>query len=106
MLGVHRSGTSLSARIFAELGLRLGDQLLPGHRDNPEGFWEHAGIIAETREMEKQLGVNPFSGDRLDPPDGSWWKNPSFAERFFRLKAVIAEETAKEGGGMIMADSH
>jgi glycosyltransferase involved in cell wall biosynthesis len=97
MLGVHRSGTSLSARILSDLGLRLGDQLLPGHRDNPEGFWEHAGIIAETREMENLLGINPFRGERLVPPSNIWWAEKPFADSFHRLKSVIQKETSKSG---------
>ena len=40
--GMHRSGTSLVARLLAECGCFIGqpEDLMPPKPDNPEGFWE------------------------------------------------------------------
>lgn len=40
--GMHRSGTSMIARLLNLAGLDLGpkEQLMPAAADNPEGFWE------------------------------------------------------------------
>ena len=47
ILGMHRSGTSLLARILNLLGVSLGPekQLLPANFANPKGYWEHQGFI-------------------------------------------------------------
>ena len=45
--GMHRSGTSMVARLLQSSGLWLGsdDELLGGASDNPEGFYEHLRVI-------------------------------------------------------------
>ena len=39
--GMHRSGTSALAGMFAKAGAMLGDDLMPAAEDNPLGFWEN-----------------------------------------------------------------
>jgi glycosyltransferase involved in cell wall biosynthesis/SAM-dependent methyltransferase len=49
LLGMHRSGTSLSARLLGDTGLWLGDDedFLPPHpQDNPDGYWERSDVYA------------------------------------------------------------
>src|SRR3989337_2456670 len=45
--GMHRSGTSLIARMLNLCGLYLGseDDLLSAAPDNPEGFWENRQFL-------------------------------------------------------------
>ena len=45
ILGMHRSGTSVAARLANLVGWDLGNQLLAPRADNPKGFWEHAGVF-------------------------------------------------------------
>ena len=45
ILGMHRSGTSLSSRLFGALGCSHGGPLMPAKEDNAEGFWEHQEIV-------------------------------------------------------------
>ncbi len=42
VLGMHRSGTSITAQVLQLLGVDMGDreELELGGSDNPEGFWE------------------------------------------------------------------
>ena len=44
--GMHRSGTSLVAKIFYEVGADLGpkETLYPGDRWNPDGYYEQPAI--------------------------------------------------------------
>lgn len=44
--GMHRSGTSMIARMLNICGVYLGkpDELMPPAADNPDGFWEHLGF--------------------------------------------------------------
>lgn len=46
--GMHRSGTSMVARLLNLAGLSLGDEgeLLRAATDNPEGFWENEEFVA------------------------------------------------------------
>ena len=44
VVGMHRAGTTLCARIMNGLGVDLGGPLLGPQADNPEGFLEHLSI--------------------------------------------------------------
>jgi hypothetical protein len=46
VLGMHRSGTSATARIAATLGFDLGEDLVPPAPDNPKGFFEDSELVA------------------------------------------------------------
>src|SRR5215203_6517803 len=43
VVGMHRSGTSMVAKLLQQAGLNLGDEadLMPPAAENPEGFYEH-----------------------------------------------------------------
>ncbi|MCH8836318.1 MAG: sulfotransferase [Candidatus Marinimicrobia bacterium] len=93
--GMHRSGTSLIARMLNLCGLQLGpaDQILPPGEGNPQGFWQN-------REMDRiteQLLVRLADGwDFLLPPfpDG-WESSPDSApdrEQARRQIAVLARQ--------------
>jgi hypothetical protein len=48
VLGMHRSGTSLLARVLNLIGVYLGPDevlLLEGGEANPKGYWEHGQIV-------------------------------------------------------------
>ena len=68
ILGMHRSGTSLVARLLNLRGLELGpaEGLLPAAQDNPSGFWEHKSFHEINDEILSRLG-------------GRWDKPPQFA---------------------------
>lgn len=55
VLGMHRSGTSLTARVVNLLGVHLGDRIIgvqtPAQPDNPRGHWEDIGV----NEINQQL---------------------------------------------------
>lgn len=97
LLGAHRSGTSLAARLLGTLGLPLGDDLIPGHADNPEGFWEHRRVLEHSREVEGQLDVNPLRGGRLLPPDGKWWRGKPVDRHVRELGTFLSSEVERFG---------
>ncbi len=45
ILGMHRAGTSLCARIFELLGATAAKTLMPAKADNSNGFWESLPIM-------------------------------------------------------------
>lgn len=67
VLGMHRSGTSLAARLTQLFGARLGDRLLPPQPDNPEGFYEDVDVVAlNTAILRAAKGADWHSLDWLD----------------------------------------
>ena len=44
--GMHRSGTSLTAGILEQLGIDMGQRLIPANSTNPRGFYEDTQIVA------------------------------------------------------------
>lgn len=65
IIGMHRSGTSLVARLLNVAGLFLGDEsaLLPASEFNEAGHWEHISFI----DINERL-LSAFGGDWSDPP--------------------------------------
>ncbi len=57
--GMHRAGTSLTARVLGLLGARLGpdEMMMPPTEDNPRGYWELADVAALDEELlERHAG--------------------------------------------------
>jgi hypothetical protein len=69
--GMHRSGTSLVARMLNLCGLNLGpaDQFIPAADDNPEGFWELRPFVEFN---ERLLGLLGRDWHRLEPLPPGW----------------------------------
>ena len=43
--GMHRSGTSLTAGLLAQLGVEMGPRLVPSDMANPRGYFEDLDIV-------------------------------------------------------------
>lgn len=90
--GMHRSGTSLMARLLNLSGLYLGrDQdMLPAGPTNPDGHWEHEGIVQVNEELLADLG-------------GGWDLPPDLAgladrPRMARFEAMARPHLARFAG--------
>lgn len=75
VLGAHRSGTSVLARITNLLGATGAKRLMPPQPDNPRGFWEP---LAVARFNEALVG-NGYSWDNPEPIPETWF-NPVLRE--------------------------
>jgi len=78
VLGMSRSGTSLTARVLNVLGVYLGSggELMPAATDNnPAGFWEHQGIADLNEQILATLGDAPRQRWRRPPPLGPGWED-------------------------------
>ena len=51
IIGMHRSGTSMITGILHKCGLKLGENLLMGARDNPKGHFESRQFIRINNEI-------------------------------------------------------
>jgi len=92
VLGMHRSGTSLFARMLGALGVDLGSHLIPGREDNPAGFWEHAGIVAIHDEILGLLGRGWATPRDSLPYPPAWWRDPALNPLKARLLEILREE--------------
>jgi hypothetical protein len=99
ILGMHRSGTSMLARLLASEGLPLGTTLLNRRtRDNAHGCWEQAEIV----HIHEAL-LNAFDRTWHGPnglmtlPEG-WLGRQECRMAKQRLVAIVAREIAEAGG--------
>lgn len=93
VLGMHRSGTSVAARLLNVLGVDLGvaENLIPAAADNPKGFWEHRDIVAINDEILDRLGGNLVA---LPPFPDDWEHAPELADLRTRARAILHENSA------------
>ena len=93
VLGMHRSGTSMIMRLLNILGVYIGkdEDVLSFGEDNPEGFWEHRGIVSI---HEKILGSLGRSWDNLMPLPNNWLSHPEVLEYKQELVTLLKHEFA------------
>lgn len=87
--GMHRSGTSMVARLLNLCGLYLGpeDGLLKAQADNPAGYWED---IAAVNLNDKILGLLGGSWNKLPSPQENWPQSAVIAPYHDTAKEMIA----------------
>lgn len=89
VLGMHRSGTSLTAGALRLLGADLGpaDGFLPAdERDNPKGYWEQQAVIDLNVELLARL-----SGSSVAPPafPTGWAARPELDDLRARARKIV-----------------
>jgi Sulfotransferase family len=78
IVGMHRSGTSMVAKLLQQAGLNLGDDadLMPPAAENPKGFYEHLEFVRLNDEVLNVAGAGwdcppaagfDWSDEALDP---------------------------------------
>lgn len=101
VLGMHRSGTSALAGTFSQLGLRLGDELMPATADaNPKGYFEHVRVVQAHDRLLAAFGM-----DWADPrplPE-SWMRHPATLQARAELEELLSRLLA-EGGTVVVKD--
>lgn len=98
--GMHRSGTSPLAGLYALMGADIGRTVKPAAADNPKGFFENERIVTAHDELFADLG-HAWDMDR--PPSG--WRQTSAASRAkSALKSILAEEFDDAGPVWMVKD--
>ena len=75
VIGMHRSGTSLLTKALEVLGVDLGQNMIPGAKDNQKGFWEDKSVINLNDRILRLAGmtwysVNEYPFSMLDSQQG------------------------------------
>lgn len=94
VLGMHRSGTSLLARVLNLLGVELGPQtkLTTEPREaNPKGYWENHDLTSISDALIKRFG-----GTWDEPPifPAGWHDDTAVADLRARAQLLIEEQFA------------
>lgn len=89
--GMHRSGTSMVAKLLQQAGLHLGEPeaLMPPAEENPEGFFEHLEFVRLNDEVLNAAGA----GWDCPPAPGVDWATADlqpFRERAQHLAETLA----------------
>jgi hypothetical protein len=76
IVGMHRSGTSMVAKLLQQAGLNLGEEaaLMPPAAENPEGFYEHLEFVRLNDEVLNTAGA----GWDCPPPAYVDWGSGEF----------------------------
>jgi hypothetical protein len=92
--GMHRSGTSLVARILSLLGVDFGpaEDLLPPQSDNPHGFWEHSSFTALNDEILEAMGGTWEAPPALPP---HWYRQPRLEPLRTRARQLIQARSGR-----------
>lgn len=91
VLGMHRSGTSLTAQVLHRLGVHLGNPLnIAGpHPANASGFWENIRLKDINEAILALRGGTWFAPRRLR---GRWRRDGRLAPLEERARRVLEEE--------------
>jgi hypothetical protein len=74
VLGMHRSGTSVLARMLNLLGVDLGVNLIEAQAGvNEKGFWEHTEVVEINEALLSRLDSCWYD---IRPLPASWWQDP------------------------------
>lgn len=95
VLGMHRSGTSVTTRLLHLMGMHLGKEanLIPPMPSNPLGHWENRLIVELNDAILFTMGGTWHQPPRLDP---GWESDPRLSPLFERARGVLQEEFGQE----------
>ncbi len=68
VIGMHRSGTSLTAGLLAAMGVDMGAHLVPADRQNPRGYFEDIDIVR----LHQRAFRSRLSHVAAGHPDWGW----------------------------------
>ena len=88
ILGMHRSGTSLTANWLQKCGLHIGDHLIGAHESNKDGHFEDVQFCNFHEEMFKLNGISK----------GALLRTPNLEitpENLNRLRSLIAQKNSQ-----------
>jgi hypothetical protein len=106
LLCMHRSGSSLSANVFQELGMSLGPFPMAGGSEfNKYGYFEAVPICNLSRNVQEHvygfpddLPSSPEEGHRLRAGRGDWDSSPESIPEEFRARGrELIEELVQSG---------
>ena len=92
VLGMHRSGTSVTGGLLNRMGLNAGQPLIGPAEDNKKGFFERVDVVLQNDYLMKIQGIHYASGvHRYDASKGL-----SDAKRSIDLRAEVEADPIRK----------
>lgn len=93
VLGMHRSGTSLTSHLLSLLGLDMADEVSPD-ANNPRGHWERWEIVSMNDEVLQLFGRSFYDRTHARPLPPGWWTDPRVQSIRDRIVAWLTAKMA------------
>lgn len=93
VLGMHRSGTSLTSHLLTLLGLDMADEISPD-ANNPRGHWERWEIVRLNDEVLQLFGQGFYGRTHARPLPPGWWTDSRVQAIRDRILAWLEERMA------------
>lgn len=98
VLGMHRSGTSLTTGLLSAFGVTLSEDLMPPTGANAMGYFESMGIREIQDELLAALGGSWDTSTTLKRFPDEWWRLASVQPFKARLSALVSGELQRVPG--------
>ncbi len=85
--GMHRSGTSLTASFFQELGILMGEELFKADQNNQRGYFEDLDFL----EFQRQILQESSDRDSIGWTDWGWTESEKLDRSKFSKYRSLAE---------------
>ena len=106
LLGMHRSGTSLTASIMQALGVDFGSDFIAANENNPKGYFENAAITRAQVRFNRLVNRRPFTAAGLvDYPQG-FEQSRQALEFIDELEMLVRRERERAKGIWGYKDPH
>jgi hypothetical protein len=106
LLGMHRSGTSLTASILEALGISLGDELIHANAANERGYFENAAITHTHVGINRILNRRPFSPAGFVEYPAAFWQREDIRQHIDELERIVRAEVERAEGVWGFKDPH
>ena len=102
VIGMHRSGTSLTMQALGALGAQSGGGLLAGDDFNRNGYWEAGEVVAFHDRLLEGMGRRWGVPEHLLPLPANWWDSAAADAAHIEVRALLAARLALiEPGGIL-----
>lgn len=106
LLGMHRSGTSLTASILEALGVDFGSDFIPANESNPKGYFENAAITRAQIRLNRLLNRRPFTAAGLVDYPEQCWQSRQALEFIDEAEMLVRKELDRSSGIWGFKDPH
>lgn len=106
LLGMHRSGTSLTASILEAMGVDFGSDFIAANENKPKGSFEHAAINRAHIRLNRLVNRSPFKATGLVDYPQSFWQSRQALEFIDEVEMMVRRELDRVNGIWGFKDPH
>ncbi len=98
VLGMHRSGTSVTTNLLNAFGVPLSDDLMEPTAHNEKGYFESKEIARLHEAILATMGMAWNTSSLLVPYPTNWWLSAEVQGIKASLAAIVRDELERHGG--------